>query len=253
MEFEGKNVEKAVERASAKLKISTEKLKYEVVTYGSTGIFGLVGVKKARIKIIEDLNVSREDSESEDISLQDSSIDEIKSFVKSTLEGESKGGIEDETIEYGKAVISKITDAITSGAQVEAGIQKERINFSITGGSSGVLIGKRGQTLEAIQYLVEKMINKRSKKRIRILIDVEGYQEKRKENLKKLAVKLAHKAKRIKKPVTLGMMNSHDRRIVHIQLKEESGVRTQSIGEGYYRKLMIFPKKKGNRRADQRK
>jgi spoIIIJ-associated protein len=129
--------------------------------------------------------------------------------------------------------------------------QKGRLVFSISGGDSGVLIGKRGQTLEAIQYLLEKMINKKSTNRIRVLVDVEGYLDKRKSNLKLMASRMAEKAKRTKKPVTIGQMNSHDRRIVHIHLKDESGVRTQSLGEGYYRKLMIFPKKQaGSRRKN---
>ena len=95
------------------------------------------------------------------------------------------------------------------------------------------------------------MINKKSTNRIRVLVDVEGYFDKRKNNLKLMASRMAEKAKRTKKPVTIGQMNAHDRRIVHIHLKDESGVRTQSLGEGYYRKLMIFPKKQtGNRRKN---
>lgn len=75
------------------------------------------------------------------------------------------------------------------------------------------------------------------------MVDVEGYLEKRKINLQQMASRMAEKAKKIRKPVTIGQMNAHDRRIVHIHLKDEDGVRTQSIGDGYYRKLMIFPKK----------
>ena len=82
-------------------------------------------------------------------------------------------------------------------------------------------------------------------------MDVEGYLEKRKVNLQMMASRMAEKAKRTNKPVTIGQMNAHDRRIVHIHLKDENGVRTQSIGEGYYRKLMVFPKNKaGNRRKN---
>jgi spoIIIJ-associated protein len=93
------------------------------------------------------------------------------------------------------------------------------------------------------------MVNKKSTNRVRVLVDVEGYLEKRKKNLQQLASRMAEKARRIKKPVTIGQMNAHDRRIVHIHLKDENGVRTQSIGDGYYRKLMIFPKKQnGSRR-----
>ena len=99
------------------------------------------------------------------------------------------------------------------------------------------------------------MINKKSTNRVRVLVDVEGYLEKRKNNLKQMASRMGEKAKRTKKPVTIGQMNAHDRRIVHIHLKDEKGIRTQSIGDGYYRKLMIFPKKQGGskRRRNEKK
>jgi spoIIIJ-associated protein len=106
-----------------------------------------------------------------------------------------------------------------------------------------MLIGKRGQTLEAIQYLVEKIVNKQNEHRVRVLVDVEGYLKTRKSNLQKLAAKMAEKAQKTQKPVTIGQMNAYDRRTVHLHLKSNSAVRTQSVGEGYYRKLIIFPKK----------
>ena len=106
-----------------------------------------------------------------------------------------------------------------------------------------MLIGKRGQTLEAIQYLVEKIVNKRIEARVRLQIDVEGYMETRRTNLQRLAERLAEKSKRTGKPVTIGQMNAQDRRVVHLTLKDDNGVRTQSMGDGYYRKLVIFPRK----------
>jgi spoIIIJ-associated protein len=155
---------------------------------------------------------------------------------------------DEELLASGIRALKKIVDGITTGASVDATEEKNKLLFSISGGDSGVLIGKRGQTLEAIQFLLEKMINKKSTNRMRILVDVEGYLNKRKSNLRLMASRMAEKAKRTKKPITIGQMNAHDRRIVHIHLKDENGVRTQSIGEGYYRKLMIFPKKQGGTR-----
>ncbi len=106
-----------------------------------------------------------------------------------------------------------------------------------------MLIGKRGQTLDAIQFIVEKIINKRQHKRVRIQVDVGGYLEKRKANLKELASRTAEKVCKSGKPCSIGMMNAHDRRIVHLTLKNDKRIRTQSIGNGSLRKLMIFPKK----------
>ena len=96
----------------------------------------------------------------------------------------------------------------------------ERIFFNIKDGNAGVLIGKRGQTLEAIHYLVEKILNKKTESHVRIQIDVEGYLETRKSSLTRLAERLAQKSKKTGKPMTIGQMNAHDRRIVHLALKE---------------------------------
>ena len=244
-EFKGKNVEKAIENASQELNILPEKLKYEVLTYGSTGIFGLVGVKKAKIKVM--VEEKREAQHRIPAEQKTASTEEISVAAESDADDISnKDENADEIVEFGIQALQRIVEEISSDAQVNTQQKREKIVFSVTGGDSGVLIGKRGQTLEAIQYLLEKMINKKTNKKIRVMVDVEGYLEKRKNNLKQLASRMAEKAKKIRKPVTIGQMNAHDRRIVHIHLKDESGIRTQSIGDGYYRKLMIFPKKRGS-------
>ncbi|PIE64287.1 MAG: RNA-binding protein [Desulfobacterales bacterium] len=239
IEFEGKNVDKALEEASQELNIPVNKIKHEVLTYGSTGIFGLVGVKKAKIKVLvkEEKNSNKPPLvEKKDI--EEPSIEEIKPEKADFYDSDIK-----EKLAFGTKALQKILDGISEGSSIKAQIKNEKLFFEVSSGDSGVLIGKRGQTLESIQYLLEKMINKRSINRIRVFVDVEGYLEKRKSNIRQMATRMAEKAKRIKKPVTIGQMNSHDRRIVHIHLKEDTGVRTQSIGDGYYRKLVIFPKK----------
>ncbi len=253
-EFQGKNVERAIENASQELNVSPEKIKYEVITYGSSGIFGLVGIKKAKIKVFVD---KKEKEESTHQSSQQSAtsitskptkttIDEYLDRLPTQAHTAGNDEIDKEIVAFGIQALQKIIDGISDGATIETKEKNEGLFFLVTGGDSGVLIGKRGQTLEAIQYLLEKMINKKTTKKMRVMVDIEGYLEKRKNNLKQLASRMAEKAKKIRKPVTIGQMNAHDRRIVHIHLKDERGIRTQSIGDGYYRKLMIFPKKRGS-------
>ena len=245
-EFQGKSIEKALEKASTELNIPIDKIKHEVVTYGSSGIFGLVGVKKAKIKVtVEDkgkLKAHKNSRQQTPNDTSQTSNSDIEKSVETDIVHEA-GIIGEDIILYGKRCLVKIIDGISNGAEVEASQQTNKLIYSISGGDSGVMIGKRGQTLEAIQYLLEKMINKKQDQRVRVIVDIEGYLEKRKSNLKQMASRLAEKAKKSQKPVTIGQMNAHDRRIVHIHLKNENGIRTQSIGEGYYRKLMIFPKK----------
>lgn len=246
--FQGKNVDQAIQNASDELCVPPEKIKHEVLAYGSSGIFGLVGVKKAKIKVF----VEEEKSKTTTVKPANSEMSANR-FEKTTTAEQPPESVplpkhNEELLSSGTQALQKIIDAITLGATVNLIPKRDKFIFSISGGDSGVLIGKRGQTLEAIQYLLEKMINKKSTNRVRVLVDVEGYLDKRKSNLQSMASRMAEKAKRTKKPVTIGQMNAHDRRIVHIHLKDESGVRTQSLGEGYYRKLMIFPKKQGGTR-----
>ena len=251
LEFEGKDVEKASQKACEELKIPKEKLKYDVISYGATGIFGLVGIKKAKISVILPNSTPDDNAEKKEIELND----EPKKYVSEVVEGSTEQkplegktiasiSVSDESVALGRDVLQRIIDLITLDAEISVKKTKNRILFYITGGNVAILIGKRGQTLEAMQYLVEKIVNKHSEQRIRIQIDIEGYLAKRQNNLKGLAMRLAEKAKLSGKLITIGQMNAHDRRIVHLALRDDSGVRTQSVGDGFLKKLLIFPKKK---------
>lgn len=248
LEFENKSVEKAVSRACEELNIPKEKLKYDVISYGSTGIFGLVGTKKAKIRVVLPEPDSAETHEKERHEEQAERFQEKRDKTEMEPNRSEKDDVEtqtspDEPVELGRVVLQRIVDFITEGAEISVDKSAERILFKVIGGNAAVLIGKRGQTLEAIQYLVEKAVNKRIESRVRLQIDVEGYLQTRKTNLQRMAERMAEKSKRTGKPVSIGQMNGHDRRIVHLALKHDNRVRTQSVGDGYYRKLVIFPKK----------
>lgn len=251
LEFQGRNVEKALENASITLNLPKSKIKHEVIAYGSTGIFGLVGVKKAKIKVfVPNKKVEAKYPKASETAIVEENKKEPNEIQLPGVSEQSEENLhcDEELIGYGKKALGKIVKSISEEADIHSEQEKGKLIYRISGGQSGVLIGKRGQTLEAIQYLLEKIINKKSGNRIRVLVDIEGYLAKRKRSLQQMAMRMADKAKRTKKPVTIGQMNAHDRRIIHIQLKDERGVRTQSLGDGYYRKLMIFPKKQGVRK-----
>jgi len=219
-----------------------------VISYGSTGIFGLVGTKKAKIRVVLPEPDSAKTNENERLEEPADRFQEKKDKTEKEPNRSEKDDIEtqtypDEPVELGRVVLQRIVDFITEGAEISIDKSAERILFKVIGGNSAVLIGKRGQTLEAIQYLVEKVVNKRIESRVRMQIDVEGYLQTRKTNLQRMAERMAEKSKRTGKPVSIGQMNAHDRRIVHLALKHDNRVRTQSMGDGYYRKLVIFPKK----------
>lgn len=243
LEFENKSVEEAVQEASQKLNIPPDKLTHDIISYGSTGIFGLVGSKKAKIRVVVPDDAV---SEKTDVSAgkRQEHDGEVTSIVDEAFGKVSATEVSKETIALGKDVLQRIVDFITTDAVISATHEDGKLVYQVSGGNAAVLIGKRGQTLEAMQYLVEKIINKQNEQRLRVEVDVEGYLQAQRDRLEKLALRLGEKVKKTGKPVTAGQFNAHDRRIIHIALKEDREVRTHSVGEGYYRKLKIYPKRK---------
>ena len=255
LEFEDKNVEMAVKKACEELNIPREKLKHDVISYGSTGIFGLVGTKKARIRVT--IPRSSQGSKTATLDTQKTKKDSSRHIAVDTGSKSDASttdpadfSLDEDAKNIGKEALQHIIDFITEDATISIKEESNRIFFNVNGGNSAVLIGKRGQTLDAIQYLVDKIVNSKRKERVAVQVDVEGYMEKRRINLEKTAARLAEKVKKTGKPATLGQMNSHDRRIVHIALKNDGMVRTQSMGQGIVRKLVIFPKKNSLRKKN---
>lgn len=247
LEFEEKNVEEALKKASLELKIPKEKIKHDVISYGSSGIFGLVGAKMAKIKVTlpEEKKAPAAKAVVEKTPAAEPSVKESAvSLVEETFGSDCLPTNTRDAEMLGKTALEKMVAAISEGARVSVEKTGEKICYEITGGNTGVLIGKKGQTLEALQFLTEKIVNKQNENRIRIQVDVEGYVKNRQEKLQALAVKLGEKVKKTGKPAIVGQFNAYDRRIVHMALKNESDLRTHSVGEGYYRKLKIFPKRK---------
>ncbi len=255
VEFIGKNIDKALEKASHELKIPVERLKYDVVSYGASGIFGLVGAKKAKIRVRQSDRQNREkktrdqaiDLVKEAFEIEEQNTDKVREPQKKAVAPSSMLADFELAKKIGKKALKRLVEFITNDARIDVDVEEQRLVFRVAGGNSALLIGKRGQTLEAIQYLVDKIVNRACEQRVRILVDVEGYLKTRKDKLQKMASRLAEKASKTRKPVTIGPMNAYDRRTVHLHLKSNGAVRTQSVGDGYYRKLLIFPKKRRRR------
>ncbi len=264
-EFEGKNIDAAVHNACDTLKILKEDLKYDIVQAGSGGFLGFIGKKTAKIRVLRIQKDETSDNSKaqkpvpssavptkntahldKDEATITASIDEAALKNKAEAAQKNKAEISD-PLEMALTALRRILDFITSDTQINVGKKRDPIELMVNGPYPGIIIGKHGQTLEAIQYLVEKMVSRKCKKHIRLQIDVENYLKKRRENLIKLALRLSQKALASGKPVTIGVMNSQERRTVHIALRDKKGVRTQSVGSGMMRKLTIFPKKSDRR------
>lgn len=248
IEFESKSVEEAVQKASQELNIPPNKLTHDIISYGSSGIFGLVGTKKAKIRVVLPDDLAIENIETSPVEGEEDS-EEVIAIVDEAFGKKEATEVAEENADLGKEVLQKIVDLITIDAAISVSHKDGKLIYEVSGGNTAVLIGKRGQTLEAMQYLVEKIINKQNEKRIRVEVDIEGYLQAQRERLEKLAFRLSEKVKKSGKPVTAGQFNAHDRRIIHIALKEDREVRTHSVGEGYYRKLKIYPKRKRKKNA----
>jgi spoIIIJ-associated protein len=242
MEFTGRNVKKALQEAAESLGIPAEKIEYEVLSHGSLGIFGLAGVKKARIvvKYREEKEHPREDMEPGDTTGKDADERDPESTASITTE---------EAIQLGEAVLQHMVDAISPEAKIAVERNDKRVRFIIEGGQSGILIGKRGQTLDAMQLLVEKAVRRLNGHGLRLQVDVEGYLAKKKAGLVQTAERVAKKVASKGSPSSIGYLNAQDRRIVHLALKNKHGVRTKSVGEGPIRKLMVYPQRNQKKKS----
>jgi spoIIIJ-associated protein len=239
-EFEGKTKEDAIRSACEELGVSEEKLEIEVLSYGSTGIFGLVGAKKAQVRVtLRDATETRRDAPRAKPDVAEAQGDEEPSEAEEDIEA---------VAETARRTLEEIISHIVEDATVAVAKNPDSIRLKIDAGNPAILIGRHGRTLDALQYLVRKIVRKKHNTKMRISFDVEGYRDRRKESLTQLALRLGEKVKRSGKPATISPMNAYDRRIVHIALKDDSSVRTQSKGGGEFRKLIIFPQRKQQHR-----
>jgi spoIIIJ-associated protein len=151
-----------------------------------------------------------------------------------------------------KDILTKILEHIQLPTVVEAESRDNLIILNIISNGSGLLIGKRGKTLQALQYLVSKILQREVGEAVSVVVDTENYRSKRESGLLELAQQLSEKVKKARRPLTTGPLNAHDRRVIHLALKEDQDVRTKSKGEGNLRKVVIYPVKKGkNQQKDQ--
>jgi spoIIIJ-associated protein len=203
-EFTAKTVDEALTNAMLELGTTAENLEYEVIEKETSGFLGMFG-KPARIKV----------------------------RIKLSIENSAKKFLND------------VFGAMGISAAIEVIYDKENANIEINvdGDEMGVLIGKRGQTLDSLQYLVSLVVNKNSENYIKVKLDTENYRARRKETLENLAKNIAYKVKRTRKPVSLEPMNPYERRIIHSALQNDKFVETYSEGEEPYRKVVINLKK----------
>ena len=204
IEVSAKNVDDAITQATVQLGITSDQLEYEVLDKGSTGFLG-IGSKNAVIK------------------------------------ARKKFSIDENVVEF----LSSIFDAMKMEVEILVAVNEEEhiIEVELKGDDMGILIGKRGQTLDSLQYLTNLAINKHSDEYYKVKIDTEDYRKRKKETLENLAKNIAYKVKRTKRPVSLEPMNPFERRIIHSALQNDRYVTTHSEGDEPYRHVVVTLKK----------
>lgn len=263
-DFEEKNVDKAIEKACSELGLRQEELEYDIISHGSSGIFGLVGAKKAVIRVAipgsmagSTLPSMEDTGETSDSRAVSALVDEAFGPVQETSTDSALPAVDAESrsraVDWVRGFIGRIIELVSPDSTVSVDDTGEPVRIEIQGGDSARLIGKRGQTLDAIHYLVEKAVYKQFGLSMPIEIDVEGYLEKRRSELTDLAYRLAEKARQTGKPMVINRISAQDRRLVHLTLRDNREVRTQSVGNGDLRKLLIMPKKKAQARRTRNK
>ena len=149
-----------------------------------------------------------------------------------------------EEIEIAKELTIGLLERMGVKKEVEGFLKEGNLCLEIKGDQEGVLIGKHGRTLESLQMLINRMVNKRLKNAVRVVLDIDDYRKRRAESMGNIACRLGEKAKRMGHSLTVGPFNSHDRRIIHLTLKEDPYLKTESLGEGELKKVKIIPIKR---------
>lgn len=243
-EFEGKTTEEAIQKASRELNQPLEDLNIDIIEPGSAGIFGLVGGKKAKIKVsLKDSETLEDEEDADEFMGLDDRPEENALSTPAAAAEEEEDDDDERVLTVAREALEKILSLIPVEASIAAARTDGKYSLNIEGDTSGLLIGRKGKTLDALQFIVNKIVNKALDKKINVVVDSENYRRRREDGLVQLALKLGDKAKRIKKPVTTSPMNPHDRRIVHLALKEDSRLDTRSRGEGLMKKVVIIPKR----------
>ncbi len=149
-----------------------------------------------------------------------------------------------EEVEIAKQLTIGLLERMGVKTEVEGLLKEGNLYLEIKGDQEGILIGKHGRTLESLQMLINRMVNKKLKIAMRVVLDIDDYRKRRSDSMTQMAQRLGEKAKRTGHSLTVGPFNAHDRRIIHVTLKEDPSLKTESLGEGELKKIKIIPTKK---------
>ena len=244
IEISAKTVEEAITEACVKLGLTSDRIEYEVMEKGSSGFLGIgnkPAVIKAREKGKEEPEKKEEKAFSEKVVSEEKIEKEEKTEKKAAKLSDEKVAVFDTSA---REFIKKVCDAMGIEVQIDTKYDAENncLEIELSGREMGVIIGKRGQTLDSLQYLTKLAINNGTEEKIKVKVDTEDYRNRRKKTLENLAGNVAYKVKKTGRPVELEPMNPFERRIIHSALQNNRYVKTHSEGEEPDRYVVVTPK-----------
>ena len=251
IEVKAKTIDDAITDALVQLGVTSDQLDYEVIEKGSAGILGL-GRKDAVIKARKKVAVPEKKAEpvaekkTEAPSPKKESASVVEEEKTEKAPAKAPANIDFSSLETSvKDFLSQVFAAMKLEVEIITKVDEENkiIDVEFKGPEMGVLIGKRGQTLDSLQYLTNLAVNKQSESYIKVKLDTEDYRKRRKETLENLAKNIAYKVKRTKRPVSLEPMNPFERRVIHSALQNDKYVSTHSEGEEPYRHVVVTLKR----------
>lgn len=268
IEYKGKDVEAAINQACDSLNVSRDELNIEIVSTGSAGIFGL-GRRKAVIQVTRKNSQDNattnntNDSSSRAPSPQKSALKKNPPASRQRKPSHQDGVMAaraDETVpppsqeivEEIKEILLSIIKFMGYTSDITTTVSGNRIAAHLSGEHTKALIGQDGDTLDAIQYLMRKIISHKYPEKLYFSLDSGSFRDDRKKELEELALDLASKVKETGKTRTIAALNPAERRIIHVTLQDDSAIRSSSIGEGLYKKIRIFVPGKGKKRPPRR-
>jgi spoIIIJ-associated protein len=252
VEVSAKTVDEAIDIALEELGLKRSQVEIEILTPGKPGLFGLGG-EQARVRVTahEGVEVRRRELDDEDADASAPPRDEM--FSDTEIEVKD---INSEEVDLAADYLRTLLDLMDVNAEVSVrapetpadGLGRATAVLDIDGEDLGLLIGRRGSSLAALQYLVNVMVTRRLGSRVLVTIDVEHYHRRREDSLRGLARRMADRVRQSRRPVTLEPMPAAERRIIHLALSEDQSVMTASVGQGDERKVVIRPRGGGGDR-----
>lgn len=251
-----KTVDEAVSQALIELNINREDAQIEVIEESSKGLFGLIGSKNATVKvskieatedILKEIFTESEKSQPTDEFENKVSTEEITTSTQEAEDStDKKSATSGEIEEISREFLDKVLNSLGIETDLDINFKNNVLKVEIKGDKEklGIVIGKRGVTLDSIQYLLSLIVNKNTDEYVRVQLDSSGYRQKREDTLKDLAQKMASKVLKTGRNIKLEPMNAHERKIIHEALQEYEGVITHSEGKDPYRKVVIQKERK---------